>query len=67
MSTLVGPAYAKQDYAGFIRRTVALALDWVFGTSGVALFAFYAIIAWQVASLAWHAQRVVAFWGQKLR
>lgn len=27
MSELVGPAYARKDYAGFIRRTAALALD----------------------------------------
>jgi uncharacterized RDD family membrane protein YckC len=27
MSELIGPIYSRQDYAGFIRRTIALAID----------------------------------------
>jgi len=47
--------------------TVALGVDAVAGTSGVALGVFYAIIAWQAFALAWHLQRLVAFWGTRLR
>jgi len=46
--------------------TVALAIDAVAGTSVVALATFYGIVAWQGFSLAWHAQRLVAFWGTRL-
>ena len=45
--------------------TVALIVDAILGTS-LALVTFYAIVAWQAVSLAWHAQRLVAFWGRKL-
>jgi hypothetical protein len=32
----------------------------------VALSAFYAIVAWQVACFAWHAERVAHFWNRRL-
>ncbi len=38
MSELVGPVYAKQDYAGFIRRTVANLLDFVIVYAGATMF-----------------------------
>jgi phosphatidylglycerophosphate synthase len=47
--------------------TVALAIDAALGTGVVALASFYAIVAWQGFSLVWHLQRLVAFWGTRLR
>jgi phosphatidylglycerophosphate synthase len=47
--------------------TVALAVDALAGSSTAALAVFYGIVAWQALSLAWHVQRLVAFWGTRLR
>jgi phosphatidylglycerophosphate synthase len=33
---------------------------------GLSVAAFYAIVAWQVACFAWHAERVVRFWNTRL-
>ena len=48
--------------------TLALLLDWAIPGpgEGMALAAFYAIVAWQVACFAWHAERVVHFWNRRL-
>jgi phosphatidylglycerophosphate synthase len=47
--------------------TVALLLDWLVPGLEAALFTFYAIVAWQVACLFFHAERVIQYWGTKLR
>jgi len=42
--------------------TAALSADWIAPGHGFALAAFYFIVAWQAASLAWHTERLVRFW-----
>lgn len=46
--------------------TVALLVDAALGTR-VALATFYFVVAWQAFSLLWHAQRLWAFFGVRLR
>jgi len=45
--------------------TVALLLDWARPGLRAAEFTFYFIMLWQVAGLAWHAERVVQFWNAR--
>ena len=45
--------------------TVALLLDWALPGLRAAEFTFYFIVLWQVAGLAWHAERVVQFWNAR--
>jgi phosphatidylglycerophosphate synthase len=48
--------------------TAALVFDaWAGTPASVATGVFYAIVAWQALSLAWHAQRLVIFFGTRLR
>lgn len=47
--------------------TVALGVDFLAGTRVWALGAFYFVVAWQAFSLLWHAQRLWAFFGVRLR
>jgi phosphatidylglycerophosphate synthase len=46
--------------------TLALSLDALFPGLGAALVAFYAIVAWQLLSAVWHAERLAHFWNAKL-
>ena len=47
--------------------TLALAIDTFSGSPGypISLATFYAIVAWQIASFLWHAQRIAKFWNDK--
>ena len=47
--------------------TAALAWDALAGTATAAPAVFYAIVAWQALSLAWHGQRLFAFWSTRIR
>jgi phosphatidylglycerophosphate synthase len=47
--------------------TIALLVDWIVGAGHrVAEVTFYAIVAWQVACLIWHAERLVQFWNARV-
>jgi phosphatidylglycerophosphate synthase len=46
--------------------TLALALDWLWPGLHAALASFYFIVAWQVVSGLWHAERLVRFWNVRL-
>jgi uncharacterized RDD family membrane protein YckC len=52
MSAILGPVYAKQDYAGFLRRTVALAVDiaLVYGS-----WVFFGVVARLLLPESWYA------------
>ncbi|MDH3212663.1 MAG: CDP-alcohol phosphatidyltransferase family protein [Myxococcales bacterium] len=47
--------------------TVALLMDWTLPGYRIAEYTFYAIVAWQVLSLLWHAERVARFWNLPAR
>jgi phosphatidylglycerophosphate synthase len=46
--------------------TLALGLDWLRPGLHAALASFYFIVAWQLASCLWHAERLGRFWSTRL-